>query len=487
MSTSKSDPSTASKEEADDIKGYPVFQETGGDVMDSLPSTSQDIQSVDKAMELLSNMQPAAKALFLNKLGYLVQTVQPSSSSGSSTTTSQHHPVQHSVQHPVQQPSSGNGSKSKFSGYVHSDTPRLPLFSGNDPSKGEVTYSQWKYEVECLSAEQSWPDSILLHSVRRSLRGMAADVLRHLGKDASVSDVLESFEITFGSVSSPEQLVEDFYVARQAQGESVAEWGCRLEDLAKKAEQAGAVSPLAIQDILRCKFFSGLTSQSVKTSIRHHFDAGQGYRFLLRAARCVESELDLTTSKGKQTVKSSKQTAGSLHQQVSVTSSIEDKLDSLVAQIRSMDDRLKSVECGSTAPTQRTGCCYNCGDPSHYRNNCPLLKDTKRQKHKKQPGSTQQQQTGPIQQQPSLAPQPFLPIPNMTGPGPYRQATMMFQPGPASFQPGAYRPGLFQFAPGPAPGSYPQHRQPYYQQPQQYQQHQQQQQHQACQPHQPLN
>lgn len=73
-----------------------------------------------------------------------------------------------------------------------------PFLFGSDPSKSEVTFS------------------------------FTADMLHNLGMDASVSDVLGSFEVTFANVSSPEQLVEDFYVAKQAQDERLlngdADW-----------------------------------------------------------------------------------------------------------------------------------------------------------------------------------------------------------------------------------------------------------------------
>ena len=267
--------------------------------------------------------------------------------------------------------------------YMHMEIPRLPNFSGAKPSKGEVTYSQWRYGVQCLYLEKTWPASAIQEAIRRSLRGMAAETMISLGMQVSVKDLIGKLDSTFGTVATPEQLIEEFYVARQEVKESIAEWGCRLSGLASKAGQAGAVTAASIQDMLRCKFFSGLVSHDVKSSIRHRFDGGASYEVLLRAARQIEDELaqEVRRTTVQKTAKASQQQQAT-KQQVTAKDkgpnlfSIEKQLGELVSQVRALGDRVNSVESRPrpAAPTHSTTRhCYECGNPAHLRSECPLL------------------------------------------------------------------------------------------------------------------
>ena len=67
--------------------------------------------------------------------------------------------------------------------------PRLSTFSG-ESGKGDVSFDQWKLEVKGLIKDLLYSPSVIVQSVRRSLRGTAADVLRTLGEDITAETVI---------------------------------------------------------------------------------------------------------------------------------------------------------------------------------------------------------------------------------------------------------------------------------------------------------
>ena len=327
----------------------------------------QEEKLLDSMTEQLNSMSSSCKNKLLAKLGATSQ--EPMFSHSHHEFSQGHHSEEEYDTHPDEPK------------YLHTEIPRLPVFSGSKPGKGEVTYRQWRYGVTSLYVDKTWPQSAILEAVRRSLRGMAADTLISLGMNITVKEVVVKLDSIFGTVDTPEQLIEKFYIARQEDKESVSEWGCRLTGLASKARQAGVITPLGLEDMMRCKFFSGLTSHDIKNSIRHRFDAGASYDVLLRAARQIEEEL-LQESRvaRKKTVQTSqqqatKQSAPASNQGPNL-SKIEKQLAELVSSVKSLESRVVSVETSTrpVVPAPRSGRhCYQCGNPNHLRSECPIL------------------------------------------------------------------------------------------------------------------
>lgn len=236
--------------------------------------------------------------------------------------------------------------------------PRLPVFSGE---KGETSFLQWKSEVLCVKQEEQV--GVVMQAVRRSLRGNAADVLLHLGDSVTLDQLLEKMEVVFGEVLSAEQLLEGFYSAKQKANESVATWGCRLEELVDKARRKGAIEGSAVEAMLRTKFWSGLASPEVKMALRHLFDQKVTFNKLLGQARADEAELST-----KVAVVRSQQ-----------TDAVGIKLDLIIQRLSALESRLGKVEegqkeRGQTPAMERPRVCYSCGDPGHFANKCPWKK-----------------------------------------------------------------------------------------------------------------
>ena len=173
---------------------------------------------------------------------------------------------------------------------------RVSTFSG-DCSKSEVSFEQWRFEVRGLIRDKIYPEPVILQTLRRSLRGSAADVFLHMGDEASLNDVVSKLERIFGNILSQEAVLEQFYSAKQLESESVAAWSCRIEDLRSKLQgktgdpkSTSLISVDAAKTMTRTKFCSGSRPGNVKNAIRHTFDAKASYEDLLVAARVAEQE-----------------------------------------------------------------------------------------------------------------------------------------------------------------------------------------------------
>ena len=94
-------------------------------------------------------------------------------------------------------------------------------------------------------------------AVRSSLKGEAATVLR-LGPNILVQDVIAKFDSSYGNVLETEDILTEFYIAKQKNTEDCAAWSLRLEDLITKAIRKGKVSTSSANDMLRTMFYKVL-------------------------------------------------------------------------------------------------------------------------------------------------------------------------------------------------------------------------------------
>ena len=126
--------------------------------------------------------------------------------------------------------------------------PKLPLFSGHDPiPKGEVSYTEWRFEVRCLMTDHSLPSSHLLQIIRSSLRGTARRLLIPLGEGISVDIILHKLESTFRDLAPKNVTMLQFFDIQHS-NESVTEYACRLESLLHTAMEGSQMGPAAKND-----------------------------------------------------------------------------------------------------------------------------------------------------------------------------------------------------------------------------------------------
>ena len=110
----------------------------------------------------------------------------------------------------------------------HGEALRIPTFSGSTPpGKNEATFAQWIHEVRDTQAR--FPEPTIRNWISRSLRGPPADVVRNLGPQATVKDILHKLETMHGAVASFDVMMKKLFSLSQEKAETVTNYAIRLE------------------------------------------------------------------------------------------------------------------------------------------------------------------------------------------------------------------------------------------------------------------
>lgn len=178
---------------------------------------------------------------------------------------------------------------------------KLSNFSGDPNNKGEVSFDQWRWEVECHIHDALHSADSIRQAMRKALKGNAGGIAKRLGADASIQEILGKLDTVYGTVECGESLLAEFYAASQDKKEDVAAWSCRLEDLLDKAEEASLQQSRTAHEresMLRSRFWMGL-QQNLKDSSRHKYDTIQNYDKLRVEIRQIEHEYKVKDKQGK--------------------------------------------------------------------------------------------------------------------------------------------------------------------------------------------
>ena len=278
-------------------------------------------------------------------------------------------------------------------------------FSGDEDAKGECRYDLWKYEVECLVKDGVHTEETIRHVIRRSLKGEAAHVLKRLGPNATVQQILQKFDGVYGIVEAGEETLAEFYSARQKETEDVSTWGCRLEELLDRAVHAGVLGDKDTDEMLRKRFWTGLCPK-LKEASRHKFDSIMDFDRLRVVVRTIAHEFKAEGARDKEVMKESKRTAKMAtvkHEQETGDNHSISELKGIVCKlfnkVDAMQEQLTGLKRGSGAkgeikqqgrqetrdqegrrkpekPDQDSASisgCWNCQDPNHRKFECPLL------------------------------------------------------------------------------------------------------------------
>lgn len=261
-----------------------------------------------------------------------------------------------------------------------SKIPRLPKFSGVSTSKSEPSYRLWKFEIENLQSVYNGTE--VKRAIHNSVTGLAAEVLMRLGQEATLQGILTKFDNIFGTIVNKEKLFADFYTANQKPNESVAEWSCRLEDIVSHPKLNTTSQQRS--EMLKSRFFYGLTLDSIRNAIRHCFETSD-YNNLVVLAR--EAEIEVTGKSDKAVSKAQ------------ITDPVQKALEEISKDLKELkiksdgwEKRLQSVErqvgyqkkpnfqpkqsqnyskfTDSTLDQQQMVCFY-CKEPGHLKRNCP--------------------------------------------------------------------------------------------------------------------
>jgi len=225
------------------------------------------------------------------------------------------------------------------------NVPRISTFFG-EKDKGEVSYPTWVYEVMSLREEHIYPDELLLQAIRRSLKGHAADQLRHLGLKPTIDDILFNFESTYGVVETAETILKKFYACKQLPGESVLNYCIRLEDIHARAVEMKVLGE--VDGMLKRVFFRGLTPQLRHLS-NYKFETILEYTPFKREVRQIENEIEDDKDDEKVEVKTRCQAVNKKEEKME-KSKIDQQFNQLVTMMGKMNDRMDIFE--KNLPTQ---------------------------------------------------------------------------------------------------------------------------------------
>lgn len=225
--------------------------------------------------------------------------------------------------------------------HVHTQLPRVALFSGD--SKGDLaSFDVWKYEINCLRNEGIFKDSEIYQAARKSLRGEASRIAMRLGPAATISELVTKLQGIYGTVEAGETLLAEFYSASQKSGETVASWGCRLEDIGQKIVDQGHLHPAELRSKLRSKFWMGL-QQRLKDATRHNFEHIKDFDELRVQIRRVEHEMNLSGSAANDN-KKDKPSAQVKMASVNEDASQSSEISELKAMVYSLSKRIDSLQ-----------------------------------------------------------------------------------------------------------------------------------------------
>lgn len=234
-------------------------------------------------------------------------------------------------------PKMGTHYSTKMSPTVALHTPRISTFSG-DSSKGDIAYDLWNYEVRCLIQDGTYSNETIATAIRKSLKGDPARIVKNLGPGVPVENILRKLDNIYGFIDEKEDVLSEFYSAKQKDNEDVATWGCRLSNIISKAVDMGQVSAYDSGEMLRCKFYKGL-KPSLKSISRHKFETIGSYDDLLLELRKIENEqkeVDTATNKKSATAKLATATTSS---ELSELKGMMSKLTSELGNIKERLDR----------------------------------------------------------------------------------------------------------------------------------------------------
>ena len=147
----------------------------------------------------------------------------------------------------------------------------LPIFK-DEKTKDAVTYHLWWWDIaifHCLD----WDDQHLLPYVFQSLEGFPGDLSMSLGKDATLTDVLQTMDKHFGIEMMSNTLRKELLSLKQGSGKNVAEFRMCLSQQVQilQSEYPGRIQQEHVKDMKQDHFYEGL-SPKYRYRLNHKVD-----------------------------------------------------------------------------------------------------------------------------------------------------------------------------------------------------------------------
>ena len=101
------------------------------------------------------------------------------------------------------------------------------LIFKDEKTKDTVTYYLWRWDVATFFF-LGWDDQHLLPYIFPSLQGFPGDLVRSLGEDTTLTDILKMLDEHHGVVITFDILSKEHYSLKQGYGENIAEFRLHL-------------------------------------------------------------------------------------------------------------------------------------------------------------------------------------------------------------------------------------------------------------------
>ncbi|XP_038054620.1 uncharacterized protein LOC119726836 [Patiria miniata] len=128
-----------------------------------------------------------------------------------------------------------------------------------DTQKGHgVDFDNWKFEVESLLRDGTHSERVLAPYVRQSIRGEPSRLIQTLGPNASIRQLIQELEASYGTVQDGPALLQKAYNSHQEVQESAAAFGRRLKLLVFDVSRCGGLPQSSMDTVLRQIYWRGL-------------------------------------------------------------------------------------------------------------------------------------------------------------------------------------------------------------------------------------
>ena len=134
---------------------------------------------------------------------------------------------------------------------------QLPILK-DEKSKDVVTYHSWWLDVTIFHWS-GWDDQHLLPYIFHSLQGFPGNLAKSLGKDATLSDILQKLDEHFGVVMIFNALSRELYSLKQGLNENVAEFSVYLSQQVQilQSEYPGRIQQEHMEEMKHDCFYEG--------------------------------------------------------------------------------------------------------------------------------------------------------------------------------------------------------------------------------------
>ncbi|VDI11389.1 Hypothetical predicted protein [Mytilus galloprovincialis] len=111
----------------------------------------------------------------------------------------------------------------------------------------------------------------------------------HQGMEKPIDQIMEVLDSVYGTIDNKEQLLAEFYSARQREDEDVTTWSNRLQDILGKGLGTGIVSHQEMNSMLHAMLWTGLR-QELKDISGYKYDTIKDFNQLRVALRQLEKD-----------------------------------------------------------------------------------------------------------------------------------------------------------------------------------------------------